>query len=150
MTRTGEARAAYREYLDGKRSLDSVIDLANEWAAHALSNGRAADAQAEAEEEAEWRRMHERSRTAPLWQAYLQSTHGNRSLDLVLDLEEHMRDFLRGGPGRGEGGTGSQPSPVREAYQRCLDGEFPLDEMLALADCYLTPCGGGELAGERG
>ena len=86
MTRTGEARAAYREYLDGKRSLDSVLDLA-----------------------------------------------------------DHMRDFLRGRPGPGEGGTGPQPSPIHEAYQRCLDGELPLDEMLALADRYLTPRGGGEL-----
>ena len=150
MTRTGEARAAYREYLDGKRSIDSVIDLANEWSAHILSKAPAVDPQAEEAEEAEWRRMRERSRTAPLWQAYLQSTRGKRSLDSVLDLADHMRDFLRGTPEPGEGGTGPQPSPVHEAYQRCLDGDLSLDDMLALADGYLTPRGGDELAEERG
>ena len=143
MTRTGEARAAYREYLDGKRSIDSVIDLANEWAAHALSNARAADAQAEAAEEAEWRRMRDRGRAAPLWQAYLESTHGKRSLDSVLDLADHMRDFLLGSLQPGADGAAKQSSPVHDAYQRCLDGELPLDDMLALADLYLAPSGGG-------
>ena len=137
------ARAAYRDYLVGRLSLDALLDLADERSARRLRNIPAVDSQAEAAEEAEWRRMRDRGRAAPLWQAYLESTHGKRPLDSVLDLADHMRDFLRSGLQPGADGAAKKSSPVHDAYQRCLDGELPLDDMLALADLYLAPSGGG-------
>ena len=36
----------------------------------------------------------------------------------------------------------SSGSPLHAAYQRCLDGELPLDDVFALADRHLAPTGG--------
>ena len=82
-------------------------------------------------------------RSAILREAYQQYLDGKRSLDSVLDLSDHMRDFVRGGldggganagareretAGPGEGGAVKRASALHEAYQRCLDGKVTLDE----------------------
>ena len=110
-------------------------------------------------------------RSAILREAYQQYLDGKRSLDSVLDLSDHMRDFVRGGlpdgggadagarewerAGPGEGGAVNGTSALHQAYQRCLDGKLTLDEMLEIADRFLDrfyggkPSAGASPAGER-
>lgn len=80
-------------------------------------------------------------RTAILHEAYQQYLDGKRPLDSVLDLADHMRDFIRGaGPESPEvDAVVNGDSPILAAYRRCLDGELPVDDVLALADRYLAP-----------
>lgn len=84
-------------------------------------------------------------RTAILREAYRQYLAGERSLDSVLDLADHLRGFLRGGwDGEGQSveakgappavGAARQTSALHKAYRRCLDGDLPLDEVLDMAD----------------
>ena len=103
-------------------------------------------------------------RSAILREAYQQYLDGKRSLDSVLDLSDHMRDFVRGGldggganagareretAGPGEGGAVKRASALHEAYQRCLDGKVTLDEVLEMADRFLDQSNGRKpFAGE--
>ena len=87
-------RAAYQEYLEGKRSLDEVLELAErmrESIRASLPRTPAPTAEEIEAEEAEWARMRARSRAAPLWKAYQRYLDGECSLDDVLDLAERMR-----------------------------------------------------------
>ena len=95
-------------------------------------------------------------RSAILREAYQQYLDGKRSLDSVLDLSDHMRDFVRGGlpdggegARSGEGRVAKRTSDLHEAYQRCLDGKLPLDEVLEMADRFLDHSNGRKpFAGE--
>lgn len=87
-------RAAYQEYLEGKRSLDEVLELAERMRESIrVSLPRTPEPTPEEieAEEAEWARMRARSRAAPLWKAYQRYLDGECSLDDVLDLAERMR-----------------------------------------------------------
>ena len=94
MKATDEVREAYREYLQGERSLDEVLDLAaRTWESIRASLPRTPEPTAEEieAEEAEWARMRARSRAAPLWKAYQRYLDGECSLDDVLDFADRMR-----------------------------------------------------------
>ena len=94
MKATDEVREAYREYLQGERSLDEVLDLAaRTWESIRASLPRTPEPTPEEieAEEAEWARMRARSRAAPLWKAYQRYLDGECSLDDVLDLADRMR-----------------------------------------------------------
>ncbi len=87
-------REAYQEYLEGKRSLDEVLELAERMreSIHASLPRTPEPTPEEIEaEEAEWARMRARSRAAPLWKAYQRYLDGECSLDDVLDLADRMR-----------------------------------------------------------
>ena len=140
MTTTIGPSEAYRQYREGRRSLDSLFEFVERWGANYHRTRPEPDPEILAAEEAEARQRWERSRAKPLWDAYIQSTWGKRSIESVFYLEEHMRDFLRHRVDLGA--DGREPSPVEAAYQRVLDGDLPLDDMLALADRHLAPSGG--------
>ena len=94
MKATDEVREAYREYLQGERSLDEVLDLAaRTWESIRASLPRTPEPTPEEieAEEAEWARLRARSRAAPLWKAYQRYLDGECSLDDVLDFADRMR-----------------------------------------------------------
>lgn len=94
MKNTSIVREAYREYLEGKRSLDEVLDLADSMreSLRALLPQIPEPTPEEIEaEEAEWARMRARSPAAPLREAYQQYLDGKCTLDDVLDFADHMR-----------------------------------------------------------
>ena len=89
-------------------------------------------------------------RAAPLYEVYRQYLSGRCSLDEVLDLADGMRESIRASLPRTPEPTPaeieaeeaewarmrarSRAAPLREAYQRYLDGECSLDDVLDLAD----------------
>ncbi len=94
MRRTNEVREAYRQYLDGKCSLDDVLDLAERtWESIRAQLPQIPEPTPEEieAEEAEWARMRARSPAAPLREAYQQYLDGKCTLDDVLDLADRMR-----------------------------------------------------------
>ena len=79
-------REAYQEYLEGKRSLDEVLELAErmrESIRASLPRTPEPTPEEIEAEEAEWARMRARSRAAPLWKAYQRYLDGECSLDDV-------------------------------------------------------------------
>ena len=87
-------REAYQEYLEGKRSLDEVLELAErmrESIRASLPRTPEPTPEEIEAEEAEWARMRARSRAAPLWKAYQRYLDGECSLDDVLDFADRMR-----------------------------------------------------------
>lgn len=94
MKNTSIVREAYQEYLEGKRSLDEVLDLADSMRASLRAQlpqiPEPTPEEIEAEE-AEWARMRARSPAAPLREAYQQYLDGKCTLDDVLDLADRMR-----------------------------------------------------------
>lgn len=101
-----EVRDAYSEYLQGKRSLDEVLDLAERkresTRAERLARREQTPEEIEAEE-AEWARMRASGRAAPLREAYQRYLDGECSLDDVLDFADHMRAGVRGAGSPGAG-----------------------------------------------
>ena len=94
MKATDAVREAYREYLQGERSPDEVLDLAaRTWESIRATLPRTPEPTAEEieAEEAEWARMRARSRAAPLREAYQRYLDGKCSLDDVLDFAGRMR-----------------------------------------------------------
>ena len=87
-------REAYQEYLEGKRSLDEVLDLADgmrESIRATMPHTPEPTPEEIEAEEAEWARMRAHSRVAPLWKAYQRYLDGKCSLDDVLDFADRMR-----------------------------------------------------------
>ncbi len=87
-------REAYQEYLEGKRSLDEVLDLADSMRESLRAGLPQVPEQTPEEiaaEEAERARMRAQSPAAPLREAYQEYFEGKRSLDDVLDLADRMR-----------------------------------------------------------
>lgn len=94
MKKKSIVREAYQEYLEGKRSLDEVLDLADsmrESLRAALPPIPEQTPEEIAVEEAEWARMRARSPAAPLREAYQRYLDGKCTLDDVLDLADRMR-----------------------------------------------------------
>ena len=94
MKRTDKVREAYQQYLDGKCSLDDVLDLAERtWESIRAELPQIPEQTPEEieAEEAEWARMRARSPAAPLREAYQQYLDGKCTLDDVLDLADRMR-----------------------------------------------------------
>ena len=101
MKSTSIVREAYQEYLEGKRSLDEVLDLADSMRESLRAELPPIPEQTPEEiaaEEAEWARMRARSPAAPLREAYQRYLDGKCTLDDVLDLADRMRAATTGGP----------------------------------------------------
>ena len=111
MKSTDEVRDAYREYLQGERSLDEVVDLAERtWETIRCEPPARREPTPEeiAAEEAQWARMRASGRAAPLREAYQRYLDGECSLDCVLDFADRMRAGVRGPRGSKAGVSGGE------------------------------------------
>jgi hypothetical protein len=94
MKPTDKVREAYQQYLDGKCSLDDVLDLAERtWESIRAGLPPIPEQTPEeiAAEEAEWARIRVQSPAAPLREAYQRYLDGKCTLDDVLDLADRIR-----------------------------------------------------------
>lgn len=89
MKTTDRVRDAYSEYLEGKRSLDEVVDLAERTWESIRSSLPPAPEEIEAEE-GEWTRTRSSGHSAPLRHAYQQYLDGEITIEELFDISDRL------------------------------------------------------------